>query len=82
MKPTQALTAAVLLSLWALSVVAAYFILGAIFQLAWPYWAFGWMLAVLLLLLPQSIYSTIVKAEYRNPSRRGAMRSTRDADRR
>lgn len=74
MNPMQALGAAIALSLWALAVIVGFFALGIVFALGWPYWAFAWMLALLLLLLPQTVYSSFVKAEYRNERRRGAMR--------
>lgn len=81
MKPGLAFVAAICASLWGLSIIVGYFVLGVMLGLAWPYWAFGWVLALILLLLPQTMYSTVVGAQYRNPSRRGAMRSLRNADR-
>lgn len=81
MKPGQALIAALLVSIWALAIIIGYFVLGIVFALAWPYWAFGWMLALILLMTPTSIYSAVVAPEHRAASRRGAMRSLRNAER-
>ena len=80
MKPAGALATAVVLTLWGVAVVVGYFAAGIIFVLAWPYWAFAWMAALILLLLPQLVYSSFIREEYRRPSRTlrpGAMRAAR-----